>query len=374
MGRDSLEMGAGHSRSKRGCVPVPAKAGKFQPGSTNTTGYFLLSFKGEKIKVVNADSSELTLLGLIIKRHSKIVKEGWDQNMSYTFRVLSYGHQNSIQMIADTLLTLYQNGWHPMAPVDLGSSKRVRTRHALQATVMFKKKEDTSSSRYSVLSSTGSSKDFGESCLCLETYGSNYLGFHEVSNTVLHELVTSIQKDHKAGVSGVSVSVASVISDYTKDMPPVLQTSPSMVREKYIQIGGHPWIAEDSDTCENLQMLIIACLTTHGYKLSLDINMNLNSRVFFFIKDSDNNSDEVLVPDMSRMEIGWETRPVIIRSKSSFFRNYHRRKNCAKPNIRKRSVGEEVRASSVMSYKPRISELAWWQQASTDMSSEQEEE
>merc|ERR1712098_581542 len=227
MGRDSLEMGAGHSRSKRGCVPVPAKAGKFQPGSTNTTGYFLLSFKGEKIKVVNADSSELTLLGLIIKRHSKIVNEGWDQNMSYTFRVLSYGHQNSIQMIADTLLTLYQNGWHPMAPVDLGSKKRAKIHHGLEATVMLKKKEDTSSSRYSVLSYTGSSKDFGDSCLCLEIYGSNYLGFQEVSNTVLHDLVTSIQTDHRDGVTGVSVSMASVISDYARDMPPSYKLPPA---------------------------------------------------------------------------------------------------------------------------------------------------
>jgi len=364
-------MGAGNSRSRRGTVPV--KAGKFLHGAnhpTSSNGYFLLTFKNDKIKVVNAEPSEISLLGTIIKRHSKILKESWDQNMSYTFRILDGGRQKTIQMVADSLLTFYQNGWHPMAPVDLGSKKRAKIHHSLEATVMLKKKEDTVSSRYSVLSCTGSSKDFGDSCLCLEIYGSNYLGFHEVSNTVLHDLVTSIQTDHRDGVTGVSVSVASVISDYARDMPPVIQTTSKMVNEKFIRIGGNPWISDDVDICESLQMSIIACLTRNGYKLSLDINMDHTSRVFFFIKDSDNNANEVLIPDMSKMEMGGASRPVVIRSKSSFFRNYQRKKKSLNTRLdkRKRTGDEEEK------YKPRLSELPWWQQASTDMSSDQEED
>ena len=268
-----------------------------------------------------------------------------------------------------------------MAPIDLGSKKKQVFRKGLQATVMFKKREDTSasdsySSRYSVLSSTGSSRDLGQSCLCLETCGSNYLGFHEVPNTILHELVTSIQTDHKAGVCGVSISVASVISDYMQNMPPVLQSYSHLINEKYVQIGGNPWTSDDLATCESLQMSIIACLTRKGYRLSLDINMDLTSRVYFFIKDSDNNSDEVLVPDMSNLDIGGGNRATVIRSKSSFFRNYKGRTKSGSKLARTkiRTETREVRENSVMSYKPKLSELAWWQQASTDMSSDQEDD
>ena len=117
---------------------------------------------------------------------------------------------------------------------------------------------------------------------------------------------------------------------------------------------------------------IIACLTKERY------NLDLTSRVYFFIRDSDSNSDEVFVPDMAKMEIGGENRPTVIGSKSSFFRNYNGRtdsmRRLARVSLRKRTVSREVRENSVMSYKPKLSELAWWQQASTDMSSDQEED
>ena len=62
----------------------------------------------------------------------------------------------------------------------------------------------------------------------------------------------------------------------------------------------------------------------------------------------------------------------------NFFRNDNgitnsmRRLACV--SLRKRTVSREVRSNSVMSCKPKLSELAWWQQASTDMSSDQEED
>ena len=378
-------MGATHSRSRLGCGP--AKTGKFKLGSNQlpaTDGYFLLSFKGDKIRVVNAKISELNLLCAIIKRHCKIMKEGWDQHMTYSFRVSSGGKHSMIQLVADTLLSLYQNGWQPMAPLVLGMKKQVRALAGPQATICFRRKEescppDQFGSRYSVFSSAGSSRDMEHSCICLETYGSNYLGFHEASNTILHDIISSIQTDYCEGVQGVSTGVASVISDYTTNMPPILPAHhPDLSNEKYIQLGGNPWSSDDLVTRETLQMSIIACLTKDGYKLSMDITMDTTSRVFFFIRDTESCSAEVLIPDMAKLKVGDYSRPTVVRSKSSFFRNYNGRTNSmrkrGKGSLRKKVVSREVQASSVMSYKPRMTEPAWWQQASTDMSSDQETE
>ena len=69
------------------------------------------------------------------------------------------------------------------------------------------------------------------SCICLETYGSDYLGFHAAPNTVLHDIVESIRTEYQAGVQGVSMGVASVISDYISDLPPI---HPDLLHEKYI--------------------------------------------------------------------------------------------------------------------------------------------
>ena len=52
-------------------------------------------------------------------------------------------------------------------------------------------------------------------CLCLETYGSNLLGFHGVPNTVLHDLVTCVEREWGPGIAGISQGIYSVISDYS---------------------------------------------------------------------------------------------------------------------------------------------------------------
>ena len=52
-------------------------------------------------------------------------------------------------------------------------------------------------------------------CLCLETYGSNLLGFHDVPNTVLHDLVHCAERDWGPGIAGISQGIYSVISDYS---------------------------------------------------------------------------------------------------------------------------------------------------------------
>ena len=224
------------------------------------------------MRVVNAEISELNLICIIIRRHCRILREGWDRHMTYSFRLSSAGRHCMIQLVADTLLSLYQNGWQPMTPLDLWMKKQFSSSTGPQATICFKKKEeprwsDQYGSRFSVLSSAGSSKDMENTCICLETYGSNYLGFHEASNTILHDIVTAIQNEYSEGVQGVSIGVASVISDYTRSMPPILPGHPDLVNEKYIQLGGNPWISDELLTLETLQMSIIGWIQVkHGYR------------------------------------------------------------------------------------------------------------
>ena len=54
----------------------------------------------------------------------------------------------------------------------------------------------------------------------------------------------------------------------------------------------------------------------------MDVNIDSSSRVFFFIKKAEDTFGEVLVPDMAGISINKENRPVVLRSKSSFFRTY----------------------------------------------------
>ena len=48
-------------------------------------------------------------------------------------------------------------------------------------------------------------------CLCLQTFRDSFLVCHNVSNTVLYEVVGAIQEKWAPGIQGVSVGVASVI-------------------------------------------------------------------------------------------------------------------------------------------------------------------
>merc|ERR1719219_690879 len=180
-------------------------------------------------------------------------------------------------------------------------------------------------------------------CLSIEIYRSNIIGFHNVSNPLLLDLVTTIQKEWSPGIRGVSMGVASVITDYTANMPPVLTSHPHLREERYLQLEGRPWEAnQDQGATENLQLAIIACLTREGYKLSMDINMEAHSRVYFFIRDTEEQTGEVRIPNMTGAGLGEKDtlsvyRPMIVRSKSSFFRNCHGRTNA--------SVRKKVRAS-----------------------------
>ena len=132
-------MGAVHSRRRYNS----AKVSKLQDGKNDlspASGYFLLGFKGDKIKVVNAQTSELSLLAVIIMHHSQILKEGWDRHLTYSFRVKTGGHQSMILLVADTLLSLHQNGWQPVVPMDMALKQKDKALTSPQATVCFKRK------------------------------------------------------------------------------------------------------------------------------------------------------------------------------------------------------------------------------------------
>jgi len=361
-------MGAAHSRKGAG----PANVKKLKFGSNNpapSKGYIILSLKGNRIKVVNGEKSELILLGQIIRKHTSILREGWERHLTWSYSLGTTTRPCKIQIVADILISLFQNGWEPMTPVDGGLHMKEKNKNGPQMTMCFKVKDDVSQQ-------SDSDRHLDASCLCLETYGSNYLGFHNVSNTILHEIVTSIQRDWPGGVLGVSMGVSSVISDYTSNMPAIIASAPGMVNKKFIQLEGNPWTCEDVKGAERLQMCLIACLIKEGYKICMDVNIDAGSRVFFFIKNSEDTSAEVLVPDMAGISIGKGNRPKVVRSKSSFFRTYKGRSNSmkkrTKASIRKKVNNETV--TPAMTYKPTPSKPAWWQQTSTDISSDHEDD
>ena len=93
-------------------------------------------------------------------------------------------------------------------------------------------------------------------------------------------------------VEGVSSGIASVISDYTKEMPPVINNS-SMASmgqlRKVVKLVGEPWA--ELETCERITLKMIAVLAGSGYKLSMPINIDTDTRVYFFIRDPEEQSD-----------------------------------------------------------------------------------
>ena len=214
-------MGAGQSRRRPGKANQQsvADAAKMTFGANippPKAGYFVMSLKPDKIKVVNADAGVLRLMTNILKRHVIISKEGWDRHLTYSYRLKISSCHSMIQMVADTLMGLYQSGWEPMTPLEMNKKRMAKT-------------DIVSSSRIDICFSAassdltnhsmGSSYSLGREslqqddncCLCLQTFRDSYLICHNVSNTVLYDLVTSIQEQWTPGIIGVSTAVASVI-------------------------------------------------------------------------------------------------------------------------------------------------------------------
>ena len=374
-------MGAGGSRRRPG---QPKKTEKMTLGANHPpqkNGYFILSYKGDRVKVVNADKEELKILRAIICRHCEIVKESWDRTMTYCYKLrLSGGRHCLIQLVADTLLSLYQAGWQPLTPLDMGGSEHGHEHEqGIKSAICFQKQEDKEVAGLSAAILGEEDK----TCLSLEIFQDTFIGFHNVSHTVLLELVNTIQREWAPGVRGVSMGVASVIRDYTRALPPVLDLQPGLREEKYLQLE-----AGGEDTTEHLQLTIIASLIREGYRLSMDINMEPSSRVYFFIQEQKKGS--VRVPSSAGAGLGDREslavyRPLVVRSRKSFLGRYSggrslRRKVslAVRASLRRKAVGRQGaamggRQGAAMQYKPR-QEGAWWQQDSTENSSTEGEE
>lgn len=137
--------------------------------------------------------------------------------------------------------------------------------------------------------------------------------------------------DWPPGLTGISAAVNSVISDYSVDCEyPVLSGS-SRDDRRYLQLKGSPWSRsdegdglEDAICGENFTLSLIACLARAQYKLQISINMDSQTRVFFFIKDKEGR--EVRLPTFCGVGLGdknslYVYQPTITRTQTSFFRS-----------------------------------------------------
>ena len=94
-------------------------------------------------------------------------------------------------------------------------------------------------------------------------------------------------------------------------MPRVLgasQPGQENISDKLIKLEGKPWRSEAGEgkagDGERLQATIIGCVTKLGYRLSMDITLDIdtNTRVFFLIKTAgDDTGNLVTVPNTSGM-------------------------------------------------------------------------
>ena len=68
-------------------LPVVQFRFRVNPMAPSKGGYFILSIKSDKVKVVNADSAEISLLTSIIRRHTRILSEGWERHMTWAIQL-----------------------------------------------------------------------------------------------------------------------------------------------------------------------------------------------------------------------------------------------------------------------------------------------
>lgn len=383
-------MGAAHSRARPGTGPAKVarmkrlNANRESCESDSTGGYFILCIKtgdrGDRVKVVNASGSVLKLLTAIIVKNAGIVKSGWDRHLAFSYKLQknTRGRHSLIQLTAELLLTLYRAGWEPMTPIDLpGQSTRDEngvTVMNMQTAICFRRNPNTSSIEQ-LSTSTPLNSSFEDmsnaaaaalsnyhnngglerhDCLCLETYHQNCLGFHDVPNALLLDLVQCVQQDWLPGLYGISAAVNNVISDYSLECEfPVLPGTMTDTR-RYLHLKGTPWSRgeegadlDDAICAEKLTLSLIACLARAQYKLQIAINMDTSTRVFFFIKDK--TSREVRVPTFCGVGLGEKNglyvyEPTITRTQTSFFRSRNKGKSLRKrirASMRRKSTKEK---------------------------------
>ena len=346
-------MGAAHSRTRPGVGP--AKILKSKHGGSNgdsgnkdsSAGYFILCIKSNdcKIKVANASDAVIKMVAAIIKRHFDIHKAGWDRS-SYAFKLVqkqsptnAHGKKSSmLQLTAELLLSLYKSGWEPMTPIDLSVKGKNSAQNNNQTAICFRREGlgeggdggTPLSCSFEDLMSHQQQNGENKDCLCLETHSKNVLGFHNVPNTVLFDLVQCVRHEWPPGVAGISNAVSSVISDYAVDTD--FDILPGGIDDRrYLRVHGRPWSEseegadlEDAICAENLVIGIVACLARAQYKLQVSIQMDRGTTVFFFIRDQ--GLREVRLPTFCGGGLGEKNgmyvyRPTITRTKTSFFRS-----------------------------------------------------
>ena len=74
-----------------------------------------------------------------------------------------------------------------------------------------------------------------------------------------------------------SEPVASVISDYTSSMPPVLVRGPASV------LSSQSILLHNADL--SVYEGVMTCLAREGFSISLDVQLDNNNAVYFFVKD-----------------------------------------------------------------------------------------
>ena len=356
---------ASHKERKEG----PRKTQKpADTGETSRSQYFIISLKEERIQVVNANNTELKMISLIVRANCSVSKESWVKDMTYAFKFRKTDKHCMIHLVAKTLLSLYEAGWDPLTPVDMGGNKREK-----QTTICFRRRQESST-----LSHTPHSSNSEAPCLCLETYHHSYIGFHDVPNTLLNELVLASHSHWVEGIQGVSMAVSSVISDYNTSKHEVIERKE--VREegknKFIKLNGKPWNEElESETEQNatkkLEHSLIACLAEEGYKLSMVISMDTASRVFFFIRGQE-DMQEVRMVERAGAGMGSKDtlsihRPIVTRSRSSFFRSFKQSRSLSKrirASLRKKT--KRKHSTKNVESSEDSNNRAWWQQESLD--------
>ena len=335
-------MGAVHSR--RVFRPAAAKnSSNRRRNSSLRHDYLILNFEFDRIKVVNAEKQEIYMIEQIIKKHRNVKTKGWESRVIFLLDS-TISSAVKICIFADIFLGLTENGWTIRRPTDVGLSSQ---------------KDPTTTLCFTM---NTESKDVGQnstqkrsSYICFETFNSDCLAFHNVSHTLLLDIVSSLQKDLPGCVLAVSREVHSVICDYVVDVPPVIN-SHSPLRDKFIRLKGNPWTNEDTKAVERLQMCLVACLIQRGFKICMDFNLERSSRIFFFTLNSkDTSEEEVLVPDMSSLIVNEGNRPVAFSSKASFYRRYKEKSLCLK--MLKHSLKRKVSSSKQL----------WWQQKHIEM-------
>ena len=84
---------------------------------------------------------------------------------------------------------------------------------------------------------------------------------------------------------------------------------------KVVRLVGEPW--SNIETCERVTIKIIAVLANSGYTLSMPINIDTDTRVYFFIRDPDEHSECVKVPTMTTKT--GQYQPMVMKSKASLY-------------------------------------------------------